>query len=50
VKNDLGTVLHSRVVGSAADTTHRNKRVTLKSDVHEVLGKLHTIPGTSIQS
>jgi hypothetical protein len=50
VKNDSSTVLNSRVIRSAADTTHRNKRVTLKSDVQKVLGKIHTIPGAVIKS
>jgi hypothetical protein len=35
LKNDLVTVLHRSVVRSAADTIHRNKRVSFKSDVQE---------------
>jgi hypothetical protein len=38
LKNDLVTVLHRSVVRSAADVSHRNKRVTIKSDVQESLG------------
>jgi hypothetical protein len=33
LKNDLVTVLHRRVVRSAADASHRNRRVSFKSDV-----------------
>jgi hypothetical protein len=33
LKNILSTVLHKSVVRSVADPTHRNKRVTFKSDV-----------------
>jgi hypothetical protein len=46
LKNDLSAVLHTNVVRSAADPLHRNKRVTVKSDVQELLEKLGTIPGT----
>jgi hypothetical protein len=35
LKNDLVTVLHRSVVISAADASHRNKRVSIKSDVQE---------------
>jgi hypothetical protein len=38
-------VLHRIIVRSAADPTHRNKRVTFKSDVQETLDKLDTIHG-----
>jgi hypothetical protein len=46
LKNYLRTVLHRSVIRSAADPTHRNKRVTFKSDVEETLDKLDTIPNT----
>jgi hypothetical protein len=32
LENDLSTVLHRSVDSSAADATHRNKRVTFKPD------------------
>jgi hypothetical protein len=35
LKNDLVTVLHRSVVTSAADASHRNRRVSFKSDVQE---------------
>jgi len=50
LKNDLSTVLHRSVVRSAADPTHRNKRVTFKSDVQESLEKLDSIPGATTLS
>jgi hypothetical protein len=37
LKNDLVTVLHRSVVRSAADASHRNRRVSFKSDVQESL-------------
>jgi hypothetical protein len=37
LKNDLVTVLHRSAVRSAADTSHRNRRVSFKSDVQESL-------------
>jgi hypothetical protein len=33
LKNDLVTVLHRSVLKSAADASHRNRRVSFKSDV-----------------
>ena len=42
LKNDLTTVLHRSVVRSAADASHRNKRVTFKPDVQEQINKLDT--------
>ena len=39
-KKDLSTVLHRSVVRSAADANHRNKRVTFKPDVQEMIEKL----------
>jgi hypothetical protein len=44
LKNDLVTVLHRSVVRSAADASHRNRRVSLKSDVQESLKLLDTYP------
>jgi hypothetical protein len=44
LKNDLVTVLHRSVVRSAADTSHRNRRVSFKSDVQESLKLLDTKP------
>jgi hypothetical protein len=44
LKNDLSTLLHRSVVRSAADPTHRNKRVTFKSDIQEILDKIDTRP------
>jgi hypothetical protein len=37
LKNDLVTVLHTIVVRSVADASHRNRRVSFKSDVQELL-------------
>jgi hypothetical protein len=37
MKNDLVKVLHISVFRSAADASHRNKRVSFKSDVQESL-------------
>jgi hypothetical protein len=42
LKNDLVTVLHRSVVRSAADASHRNRRVSFKSDVQESLKWLDT--------
>jgi hypothetical protein len=41
-KNNLVTVLHRSVVRSAADASHHNKRVSVKSDVQESLKLLDT--------
>ena len=40
LKNDLSTILHRSVVRSAADINHRNKRVSFKPDVQEMINKL----------
>jgi hypothetical protein len=45
LKNDLVTVLHRSLVRSAADATHRNRRVSFKSDLQESLKSLDTKPG-----
>jgi hypothetical protein len=37
LKNELVTVLHGSVVRSAADASHRNRRLSFKSDVQESL-------------
>jgi hypothetical protein len=47
LKNDLVTVLHRSVVRSAADVSHRNRRVSIKSDVQESLKLLDTKPSLS---
>jgi hypothetical protein len=44
LKNDDVTVLHGSVVRSAADASHRNRRVSFKSDVQESLKVLDTKP------
>jgi hypothetical protein len=44
LKNDLVTVLHRSVVRSAADASHRNRRVSFKSVVQESLKLLDTKP------
>jgi hypothetical protein len=44
LKNDLVTVLHRSVVRSATDASHRNRRVSFKSDVQESLKLLDTKP------
>jgi hypothetical protein len=44
LKNDLVTVLHRSVVRSAVDASHRNRRVSFKSDVQESLKLLDTQP------
>jgi hypothetical protein len=43
-KNDLVTVLHISVVRLVADASHRNKRVSSKSDIQESLKILYTKP------
>jgi hypothetical protein len=50
LKDDLTVVLKRSVVRSAADSAHRNKRITFNSDVQETLEKLDTIPGAAILS
>jgi outer membrane protease len=47
LKNDLVTVLHRSVVISAADASHRNRRVSFKSDVQESLKLLDTKPSST---
>jgi hypothetical protein len=44
LKNNSVTVLHRSVVRSAADASHRNRRVSFKSDVQESLKVLGTKP------
>jgi hypothetical protein len=44
LENDLVTVLHRSVVRSAVDASHRNRRVSFKSDVQESLKLLDTKP------
>jgi hypothetical protein len=44
LKNGLVTVLHRGVIRSAADASHRNKRVSFMSDVQESLKLLDTKP------
>jgi hypothetical protein len=44
LKNDLVTVSHRIVVRSAADASHRNRRVSCKSDVQESLKSSGTKP------
>jgi hypothetical protein len=44
LKNDLCTVLHRRAVRSAADANHRNKRVSFKPDVQDMINKLDVMP------
>jgi hypothetical protein len=44
LKYDLVTVLHRSVVRSTADASHRNRRVSFKSDVQESLKLLDTQP------
>jgi hypothetical protein len=48
LKNELITVLHRSVVRSAADASHRNRRVSFKSDVNESFKLLDTKPSLSI--
>jgi hypothetical protein len=43
----LVTVLHRRVVRSAADASHRNRRVSFKSDLQESLKLLDTKPSVT---
>jgi hypothetical protein len=47
LKNDLVTVLHRSMVRSAADASHRNRRVSCKSGVQESLKLLDTKPSLS---
>jgi hypothetical protein len=47
LKNDMVTVLHRSVVRSAAVASHRNRRVSFKSDVQESLKLLDTKPSLS---
>jgi hypothetical protein len=42
LKNDLVTFLHRSVVRSAADASHRNRKVSFKSEVQESLKLLDT--------
>jgi hypothetical protein len=44
LKNDLVIVLHRSVVRSAADASHRNRKVSFKSDVQESLQISDTKP------
>jgi hypothetical protein len=44
LKNDLVTALHRSLVRSAADASHRNRRVSFKSYVQESLKLLDTKP------
>jgi hypothetical protein len=44
LKNDLVTVLHRSVVKSAADASHRNRRVSFKSDLQESIKLLDSKP------
>jgi hypothetical protein len=44
LKNDLVTVLHRSVVRSAADVSHRNRRLSFKSNVQESLTLLDNKP------
>jgi hypothetical protein len=44
LKNDFVTVLHRSVVRSAANASHRNRRVSFESDVQESLKLLDTLP------
>ena len=50
LKNDLNTVLHTRVVRSAADASHQNNRVSLKSDVKHSLIKLYVRPSVDLKN
>jgi hypothetical protein len=47
LKNDSVTVLHRSVVRSATDASHRNRRVSIKSDVQESLKLLDTKPSST---
>jgi hypothetical protein len=47
LKNDLDTVLHRSVVRSAADASHRDRRVSFKSDVQQSIKLLGTKPSLS---
>jgi hypothetical protein len=46
LKNDISTVLHRSVVRSAADANHRNKRVSFKPDVQEMINRLDVMPSS----
>jgi hypothetical protein len=48
LKNGLVTVLHRSVVRSAADVSHRNRRVSFKSDVQESLTLLDAKPSSTL--
>jgi hypothetical protein len=48
LKNDLSTVLHRSVVRSAADTTHRKKRVIFNCDIQETSERLNTMPDAAM--
>jgi hypothetical protein len=47
LKDDLVTVLHRSVVRSAADASHRNRRVSFKSYLQESLKLLDTKPSST---
>jgi hypothetical protein len=47
LKNDLVAVLHRSVVRSAADASHRNRRVSFKSDVQESFKLSDTKPSVT---
>jgi hypothetical protein len=47
LKNDLVTVLHRSVVRSAADASHRNRRVSFKLDVQGSFKSINTKPSYS---
>jgi hypothetical protein len=44
LKKDVVTVLHRNIVRSTADASHRNRRVSFKSDVQESLKSLDNKP------
>jgi hypothetical protein len=44
LKNDLITVLHRSMVRSAVDASHRNRRVSFKSNLQESLKLVDTKP------
>jgi hypothetical protein len=50
LKKDLSRLLHRSVVRSAADANHRNKRLSLKSDMQLRPNKLSTRPGITIEN
>jgi hypothetical protein len=49
LKNDLTTILHRSVVRSAADASHRNKRILFESDV-QALNMLDARPGITSEN